>query len=67
MLDVVEKVMEEQRIEVIRQMRERASFADTSPSLVRLLCTWADVLEGKTDIGWASRNREDLENSKETK
>ncbi len=49
--------------EMARQMRERASFAGAS--LARLLETWADVLDGKPDVGWAARNREDLKNERE--
>jgi hypothetical protein len=51
--------------ELVRQMRERASFADTKASLSRLLETWADVLEGKAGTGWAAINREDLREAKE--
>lgn len=50
--------------EVAKQMRERASFNATA-SLRRLLETWADVLEGKPDVGWAARNRDDLLNEAE--
>ena len=31
----------------------------------RLLQTWADVLDGKPDVGWAARNRDDLANESE--
>jgi hypothetical protein len=48
------------RSELVRQMRERASFADTTASLCRLISTWADVLEGKESTGWAAMNRTDL-------
>jgi hypothetical protein len=54
----------EQLAELSKQMRERASFGDTSASLIRLLETWADVLDGKPDVGWAARNREDLKNER---
>ena len=47
---------------VAKQMRERASFAGTTASLKRLLESWADVLDGKPDVGWAARNRDDLVN-----
>jgi hypothetical protein len=50
--------------EVAKQMRERATFAD-SASLTRLLETWADVLDNKPDVGWAARNRADLTNEQE--
>lgn len=53
--------------ELVRQMRERASFADTSASLSRLLQTWADVLDGKASTGWAEMNRADLQEAKEIK
>ncbi len=51
--------------ELVRQMRERASFADTSATLSRLLQTWAEVLEGRGCTGWAAINREDLKEAKE--
>lgn len=51
--------------ELSKQMRERASFGGTSASLSRLLQTWADVLDGKPDVGWAARNRDDLANESE--
>lgn len=51
--------------EMARQIRDLASFAGTA-SRTRLLETWADVLEGKPDVGWAPRNREDLRNEMET-
>lgn len=47
--------------ELSRQMRERASIGGTA-SLKRLLETRADVIDGKPDVGWAARNREDLRN-----
>lgn len=50
--------------ELVRQMRERASFANTPAALSRLISTWADVLEGKSDVGWAAINREDLKEAK---
>lgn len=46
--------------EMARQMRDRASFAATA-SMTRLLHTWADVLDQKPDVGWAVRNREDID------
>ena len=49
---------------VAEQMRDRAAFHD-SASLTRLLETWADVLDGKPDVGWAARNRGDLTNEQE--
>jgi hypothetical protein len=54
------KISEQALSTISKQMRERASFADTSASLSRLLQTWADVLDGRPDIGWAARNRNDL-------
>jgi hypothetical protein len=51
--------------ELSKQMRERASFGDNTASLTRLLETWADVLDGKPDVGWGARNREDLKCEKE--
>ncbi len=52
---------EEVRLELGRQMRQRASFANTSASLKRLLETWADVIEGKPGTtGWAQMNKSDL-------
>ena len=49
-----------------QQMRQRASFAGTTASLKRLLLTWAEVIEGKPSTGWASMNRQDLDNEKES-
>ncbi len=52
---------EEERLELGRQMRQRASFSNTSASLKRLLETWADVVEGKPGTqGWAQMNKSDL-------
>ncbi len=60
------KNWEPARAELVRQMRERASFVDTSASLCRLLQTWADVLDGTESTGWAAMNRADLENCKQS-
>lgn len=55
----------ETRTELAKQMRERASFADTSASLKRLLETWADVIVGAPGVGGLAANRSDLEWEKE--
>ena len=65
-LDPVDSRISRQALsELSRQMRERASFGDNTASLTRLLETWADVLDGKPDVGWGARNREDLKCEKE--
>lgn len=64
-IDLCDKHRADSR-EMAKQMRERASFGNTSASLKRLLESWAEVLEGSPSTGWASMNREDSRNESES-